>query len=241
PFLEVLPFYCYSNEHKSIEPKPCNRINCKYSLRCISIERALGNRKYHTKQPYLAYSRRYLYEKYRVVTHTRRIISKKTGWLFHSARRARRLLVMVHKALPYFAKGEVVKGFGRGSKELGCPTANYPEDVVKKLPDEIETGVYYGLASVDKGDVHNMVLSIGFNPYYNGTVKTMETHILHNFDEDFYGKELRVVLLGYIRPQIKFNSLDEFKQKISEDIAYAISELGKTEFSKYKDNTFFKD
>lgn len=26
------------------------------------------------------------------------------------------------KLLPLFIEGEVVKGFGRGSKELGCPT-----------------------------------------------------------------------------------------------------------------------
>ncbi|XP_018575666.1 riboflavin kinase [Anoplophora glabripennis] len=144
-------------------------------------------------------------------------------------------------ALPYFAKGEVVKGFGRGSRELGCPTANYPEDVVKKLPNEIECGVYFGVASVDKGEVHDMVLSIGYNPFYNGTVRTMETHVLHTFENDFYGKELRVVLLGFIRPQIKFNSLEEFKQKLREDIAYASNELQKPEYVKYKNDSFFTD
>lgn len=148
---------------------------------------------------------------------------------------------MSQTALPYFAKGDVVKGFGRGSKELGCPTANYPEDVVKQLPNEIECGVYFGFASVDKGDVNNMVLSIGYNPFYDGTVRTMETHILKNFDSDFYGKELRVVLLGYIRPQLKFNSLDEFKEKLREDIDHAIDELRKPEFLKYKDARFFSD
>ncbi len=28
-------------------------------------------------------------------------------------------------ALPYFTRGTVVKGFGRGSKELGIPTGEY--------------------------------------------------------------------------------------------------------------------
>ena len=31
----------------------------------------------------------------------------------------------VSDSIPYFANGEVVKGFGRGSKELGIPTGNY--------------------------------------------------------------------------------------------------------------------
>lgn len=146
---------------------------------------------------------------------------------------------MSQQTLPYFAKGEVVKGFGRGSKELGCPTANYPEDVVKQLPNEIECGVYFGFASVDKGEVNGMVMSIGYNPFYNGTVRTMETHILKEFECDFYGKELRVVVLGYIRPQIKFNSLDEFKEKLRQDIAHGIKELSKPEFLKYKDDSFF--
>lgn len=30
-----------------------------------------------------------------------------------------------HKCLPFFAKGIVVKGFGRGSKDLGIPTGEY--------------------------------------------------------------------------------------------------------------------
>lgn len=29
---------------------------------------------------------------------------------------------MGSESLPYFARGEVVKGFGRGSKQLGIPT-----------------------------------------------------------------------------------------------------------------------
>nr|CAH7719280.1 unnamed protein product [Callosobruchus chinensis] len=63
---------------------------------------------------------------------------------------------MSSSALPHFAKGEVVKGFGRGSKELGCPTANFSEEIVNNLPQEISTGVYYGFANVNKGPVYKM-------------------------------------------------------------------------------------
>jgi FAD synthase len=32
-------------------------------------------------------------------------------------------------------------------------------------------------------------------------------HILHKFDDDFYGEELRVVVCGFIRPELDFPSL----------------------------------
>ena len=35
------------------------------------------------------------------------------------------------------------------------------------------TGVYYGWASVDGGDIHKMVMSIGWNPYYKNKTKSM--------------------------------------------------------------------
>ncbi len=76
-------------------------------------------------------------------------------------------------AFPHYSSGQVVKGFGRGSKQLGIPTANYPEDIVDSLPKAFESGVYYGLAQVEQGPVYKMVMSIGNNPYYNNEKRTM--------------------------------------------------------------------
>lgn len=36
-----------------------------------------------------------------------------------------------------------------------------------------------------------------------------EAHLIHRFKEDFYGKPLNVLILGYIRPERSFNSLGE--------------------------------
>ena len=52
-------------------------------------------------------------------------------------------------------------------------SANFPVDVVKKLPADITSGVYYGWACVDDGPVFKMVVSIGWNPYYKNTVKSV--------------------------------------------------------------------
>jgi len=62
-------------------------------------------------------------------------------------------------ALPFFASGTVVHGFGRGSKELGVPTANLADEVVDNLPDQLTCGVYCGFASVNHGTVYPMVSS----------------------------------------------------------------------------------
>lgn len=51
--------------------------------------------------------------------------------------------------------------------------ANFPLEVVQQLPEEIGGGVYYGWASVGDGPVFKMVMSIGWNPFYNNTVKSM--------------------------------------------------------------------
>merc|ERR1712071_628928 len=74
---------------------------------------------------------------------------------------------------PIFSKGVVIKGFGRGSKDLGIPTANFADEVISTLPKDMETGIYYGLANVDEGPIHKMVMSIGWNPYYKNVKKSM--------------------------------------------------------------------
>lgn len=144
------------------------------------------------------------------------------------------------KSLPYFCRGEVIRGFGRGSKELGIPTANFPDSVVEHLPADICTGIYYGWASVGGGDVHKMVMSIGWNPYYKNTKKSMETHIIHTFKEDFYGEILSVVMVGYIRPERGFDSLDALITAIHGDIEEAKRRLDLPEDRKLQEDNFFR-
>lgn len=42
-----------------------------------------------------------------------------------------------------------------------------------RFPPDISTGIYYGWACVGNGDVHKMVLSIGWNPYYKNVKKSV--------------------------------------------------------------------
>ncbi|CAG9864243.1 unnamed protein product [Phyllotreta striolata] len=140
---------------------------------------------------------------------------------------------------PYFAKGQVTKGFGRGSKKLGCPTANLPPEVVNELPDDFGTGVYYGLARVAGDKVRKMVMSIGWNPYFKNEKKSMEVHIMHKFDEDFYGKELKIAILGYIRPERNFDSMDSLIEAIRNDIKEAEEKLEEERNKVFVNHRFF--
>lgn len=111
---------------------------------------------------------------------------------------------------PLYLSGEVKHGFQRGSRELGCPTANLaPEEQTHETTAGLEkTGVYYGYARVSCDDegVYPMVMSIGWNPFYKNQHKTIELHIVHAYDADFYGKQMRAIVLGYIRPELDYIS-----------------------------------
>lgn len=51
-----------------------------------------------------------------------------------------------------------------------------------------------------------MSSSLG-NPYFNNKTKTVEPHLLHEFSDDFYGSEIRLVITGYLRPEANFDDL----------------------------------
>lgn len=120
---------------------------------------------------------------------------------------------------PLFIKGPVVKGFGRGSKTLGIPTANFDEETLRAAQlDETLSGVYAGFASVGADPaIYKTVLSIGWNPHFKNEKRTAESWILHDFGRDFYGEELRLFVVAYIREEKAFTSLDALVERIHQD------------------------
>ncbi|XP_034836066.1 putative riboflavin kinase [Maniola hyperantus] len=143
--------------------------------------------------------------------------------------------------LPLFLKGEVVKGFGRGSKELGCPTANYSREVAQSLPQDLKPGVYYGWAKVNSHPVYKMVANIGWCPFYQNKELSVETHVMHDFEKDFYGSNLKICIVGYLRPEMNFSSVDSLIQTIKKDIQNADELLEVAEAIKLKTHDFFAD
>lgn len=54
---------------------------------------------------------------------------------------------------------------------------------------------------------------------------SVEVHIMHSYKEDFYGRHLKVVALGYLRPEIRFKGLPALLARIKQDIAGARLQL----------------
>merc|ERR1719230_581908 len=134
---------------------------------------------------------------------------------------------------------KVVHGFGRGSKLLGFPTANMEvkwdleNDPERLTPEEqdilsfartCEAGIYYAWAQVangpDKG-VYKTAMSVGWNPTFTDVkAKTIEPWILHDFEKDFYDCELRLIICGFVRKELKFDTFENLVVAIREDGAF---------------------
>lgn len=113
---------------------------------------------------------------------------------------------------PFYFRGLIQKGFQRG-RTLGVPTANLFPDVsyVPRL------GVYV-TQSYLFGRYYNGITNVGFNPTVSDEKQIrVETH-LFDFNQDVYGKEIRVEFLKFLRDEKKFINLEELKKQIFFDI-----------------------
>ena len=61
-------------------------------------------------------------------------------------------------------------------------------------------------------------LSIGWNPSYDNSQRTIESYILDEFENDFYGEELKIEITNYIRAESNYSSLDHLIMAIHNDI-----------------------
>ena len=136
--------------------------------------------------------------------------------------------------------GPVVKGFGRGSKMLGIPTANLDVTPLKLESDALAPGIYFGWAGLwgAQGGTYPMVMSIGWNPFFDNSSKTIEPWLLRDFPDDFYDQELRLVVLGYVRPEANFTTLEALVERIHEDARVAKAMLAVDAFAAREDDPF---
>lgn len=117
-------------------------------------------------------------------------------------------------ARPYYLKGLVVRGEGRGRK-IGFPTAN----IATGFTVGLRPGVYETSVRLQER-VMKAVTNVGYVPTFIAEGKTpirVEVHIL-DFDEDIYGEELRVEFGRFLRDEKKFTSIEQLVEQIKKDI-----------------------
>lgn len=110
----------------------------------------------------------------------------------------------------YYMEGIVIRGERLGRK-LGYPTANMlsENELVPML------GVYTSHTTVG-GIRYDSVTNIGLKPTFGGQKIIVETH-LFDFDDEIYGERIRVEYLSFIRPEVKFERVEDLVAEIAND------------------------
>ena len=130
---------------------------------------------------------------------------------------------------PYVVSGIVAVGAQRG-RTIGFPTANLTEIPVL-IP---QPGVYAG--RVELSDAANNEASsreslatgsstyacavhIGPNPTFAETENKVEVHLIDYAGPSLYGRQLQVAMLGKVRDVQKFETVDQLRLQIVQDVA----------------------
>jgi riboflavin kinase/FMN adenylyltransferase len=115
---------------------------------------------------------------------------------------------------PWFISGEVIHGDKRG-RELGFPTANIRLDP--------SCGLKYGIYAVRAdigGTRYDGVASFGIRPMFETQTPMLEV-FLFDYEGDLYGQTIDVAIIGWIRPEQKFSSIEALKRNIIADASQA--------------------
>ena len=111
-------------------------------------------------------------------------------------------------------EGTIVHGAGRGGTALGFPTANLAHAAGTAVPAD---GVYAGWFHRDSHR-HPAAISVGTNPTFNGTERTVEAYLL-DFSGDLYGAEVRLDFTARLRGQVAFEGIEPLIAQIETDVA----------------------
>ena len=100
---------------------------------------------------------------------------------------------------------------------IGVPTVNILPPDNKLLPPY---GVYSSNVTID-GEVFKGMTNIGRKPTISEKEKVGVETYLYDFDRDVYGKYMEVELLEFLRPEMKFDSIEALKAQIESDLKAA--------------------
>lgn len=110
----------------------------------------------------------------------------------------------------------MVRGAQRG-RDMGFPTANVETLPHTAIPAD---GVYAGWLNAN-GETMPAAISVGTNPQFDGTERTVEAYAIDRVGLDLYGLHVSVDFLAYVRGMAKFDSLDDLLVAIAADVKRA--------------------
>jgi riboflavin kinase/FMN adenylyltransferase len=117
---------------------------------------------------------------------------------------------------PHRVEGIVVRGAQRG-RALGFPTANVETLPHTAIPAD---GVYAGWLNVGD-EAMPAAISVGTNPQFDGTERTVEAYAIDRVGLDLYGLHVSVDFLAYVRGMQKFDSIDDLLVAMAADVKRA--------------------
>jgi riboflavin kinase/FMN adenylyltransferase len=123
---------------------------------------------------------------------------------------------------PWFVTGEVIHGEKRG-RDLGYPTANIRLDKHCSL----KHGIYAVRVARGQGkdqERFDAVASFGRRPTFDNGAPLLEV-FLFGFQGDLYGAALDVAFIGFIRDELRFDSVDALIRQMNDDSARARAQL----------------
>ncbi|SFG56678.1 riboflavin kinase / FMN adenylyltransferase [Lachnospiraceae bacterium C7] len=116
----------------------------------------------------------------------------------------------------FFVKSVIIHGNQIG-RTVGIPTINMSLPKEKLLPPK---GVYVTTVLLDD-KTYRGVTNIGNKPTISeNNPLGVETFIL-DFSQDVYGKEAVVSFHDFVRPEMKFDSLEKLKEQMERDVEFA--------------------
>lgn len=115
---------------------------------------------------------------------------------------------------PYKVSGEVVKGEQLG-RLIGYPTANIKvKQAYKLIPQQ---GVYVVGVTIGKEHLFGM-LNVGVRPTVSAEKEVSIEVNIFDFDQDIYGSQIEIDFIKHIRNEIQFDSVNELKLQLEQDL-----------------------
>lgn len=111
----------------------------------------------------------------------------------------------------WYLNGVVVEGKQLG-RTIGFPTAN----IATRADCELKHGTYAAQIEID-GKLYQGAGNYGTRPTVNGVGARFEIFIF-NFDQDIYGKQVKINLHKFMRDDEKFDGLDTLIAAIDKDV-----------------------